>query len=80
MGESQNPHLNQGGKAAVQKRALPISLAVELWKKKECLDLHRGRMKPPKMNISTKITEPTVVATTIVRKTEAMKRHMDVDA
>ena len=37
-------------------------------------------MKPPNINISIRTRNPTVDATTIVLKIEAMKRHMDVDA
>ena len=37
-------------------------------------------MKPPNKKINTKIKAPQVDAVTIVRKTEAMKRHMDVDS
>lgn len=37
-------------------------------------------IKPPKMNIKSRSTMPTVVATTTVRKITAMKRHKDVDA
>lgn len=44
------------------------------------MDLHRGKMKPPDKNISTKIKIPQVDATTIVWKTTAIKRHTDVDA
>ena len=36
-------------------------------------------MKPPNKKNVTKIKPPQVVAVTIVWKTEAMKRHMDVD-
>ena len=36
-------------------------------------------MKPPNKNMSTKTKEPTVVAATSVLKTQARKRHVEVD-
>lgn len=44
------------------------------------IDLRRGRMNPPSINISIRAKNPTVDATTIVLKIDAMKRHMEVDA
>lgn len=83
MKEIQNPHLNQGGKAAAKNRYLLVVIFNSLYESMQVkleIDLRRGTMNPPNRNISIRTKKPQVDAVTIVRKIEAMKRHMDVDA